>query len=92
MAASDNKAPALAADLPFDKIPTYPVLKAFARHGKLFALLVALASAGTGYWAGQAFGTFALGVAGLIAGIVLGIILLVLCELTRALGDIMLPR
>lgn len=92
MPASEHTAPTLAADLPFEAIPTYPILKTFARHGKLFALAVALLSAGVGYWAAQALGTFAVAAAGLLVGIVLGLILLVLAELTRALTDIMLPR
>ncbi len=82
----------LAKDLPFETIPTYPVLHFFARHGKLIAGLVLLAGVIVGFWAARSLGTSAAAGLGLLLGAFLGFVLLVLSELVRALVDIMLPR
>lgn len=89
---STQSAPGLAPDLPFERIPTYPVLHAFARNGKIIAALTAVLGVIIGFWAAKALGSMAAAALGILLGGFLGLVLLVLAELTRALVDIMLPR
>ncbi|MGE0628072.1 MAG: hypothetical protein AB7O43_09640 [Hyphomicrobiaceae bacterium] len=90
--ARERPALQLAADLPFETIPTYPVLHFFARNGKVIAGSVAAAGLLIGIWTASSLGSLAALALGLLLGGFLGFVLLVLAELTRALADIMLPR
>ncbi len=79
-------------ELPFEAIPTYPILHFVGRNGKALALAVLIAGSLVGLWSAWSFGAlWAIGL-GLLLGGVLGFVVLVLGELTRALVDIMLPR
>jgi hypothetical protein len=82
----------LSPDLPFERIPTYPVLHFFAGNGKGIAALTAALGVIVGFWAASILGTLAAAAVGIVLGGFLGLVLLVLAELTRALVDIMLPR
>jgi hypothetical protein len=82
----------LSPDLPFERIPTYPVLHFFAANGKTIAALTAALGVVVGFWAASALGVLAAAAVGILLGGFLGLVLLVLAELTRALVDIMLPR
>jgi hypothetical protein len=82
----------LSPDLPFERIPTYPVLHFFAANGKVIAALTAAIGVVVGFWAASALGVLAAAAVGILLGGFLGSVLLILAELTRALVDIMLPR
>lgn len=72
--------------------PSYPVLQAVARHGKLLAVLLGLALLASGAWLGWRTGEFVWPVVGLVAGALVATLLASYAEVARIVIDTLVPR